>query len=666
MKKRSEGFFGLHFDFHAGADCTEVGKTVTNKMIREIIETLHPDYIQCDCKGHAGYSSYQTKAGNPAPGFINAKDPFRDQLKIWREVTKEYDIPLVMHYSGVWDARALEIHPEWGAVNADGSVNKNMASTFKGYADGLLIPQLIELANIYGVDAVWVDGECWATVPDFDEKILLLFEKESGMKLTKNSGGNYDKQSKEYRGFLDFCRNQFFKYLAHYTDEVHGKTENFEIASNWAFSSHIPRPVCVNVDFLSGDFSSLDSYNSARFEGRVLCEQNKPWDLMAWGFYYDFSSNGVHSVKSVGALCREAAGVIPLGGGFQVYNTQNRDGSVRLWEVRELKNITGFLRDREPFLRNSKPFSNIGILYSDYDMKNKSDSLFYPGGNETVKGAVRLVLDSAHTCGILMDHMLTDEYLKAKNIIILPEIKYMNAEIKDALLKFTESGGNMIISGHECCKLFEDVLGDTAISDECRNGPVYIYDDPRYISQYARISKTVSTGTDCEILRKCGNIACGIDDPTELNTEIKPVITKTKYGKGNMIAVYYNLFEIYCNAPDFYIRNMMCDMIDSLDNNQFIEYKGQKFVDIVTAEKDGKLLINLTNTSGIYSELRLRAYDEIQPLANIEITAKLEKEPANVLLQPGNIIPNFTYDSQTQKLTVNIDALHIHSVIVIE
>ena len=40
MKKRSEGFFGLHFDFHAGADCTEIGKTVTEEMIKEIIETL--------------------------------------------------------------------------------------------------------------------------------------------------------------------------------------------------------------------------------------------------------------------------------------------------------------------------------------------------------------------------------------------------------------------------------------------------------------------------------------------------------------------------------------------------------------------------------------------------------------------------------------------------
>ena len=636
MKKRSEGFFGLHFDFHAGSDCTEVGKNVTDEMIREIIETLNPDYIQCDCKGHAGYSSYQTKVGNPAPGFV------KDQLKIWREVTKEFGIPLVMHYSGVWDNRALELHPEWGIINEDGSLNNSITSTFKGYADGLLIPQLVELANDYGVDAVWVDGECWATLPDFDEKIIALYEKESGMKLTKNDEGKYDRQSKEYRGFLDFCRNQFFKYLAHYTDEVHSKAPNFEIASNWAYTSHIPQPVGVNVDYLSGDFTSNDSYNSARFEARVLSGQKTPWDLMAWGFYHDFSQSSVFSVKSVGALCREAAAVISLGGGFQIYNTQNRDGSVRMWEVRELKDISKFMRDREPFLKGSKPFSNIGVLYSDYDMRNKSDTLFYPWQwKEAVNGAVRMILDSANSCNILMDHMLVEEHLKDKNIIVIPEIKYISEEIKSALLKFTENGGSIILSGHECCKLFGDVLDGVKISDESKTRKISIPHKTRYINQYARVSDTV-------------------------NGNSETYITKTNYGNGNIVAIFYNIFELYNSAPDFYVRNMVSEIIDELDGDKFIEYKGQKFIDIAPAKKDGKLLINLTNTSGIYGEIRLRAYDEIQLLTNIEISVKTEKEPKSVKLQPENIIPEHNYDPQTKKLTVKIDNLHIHTIIVIE
>ena len=142
MKKRSEGFFGLHFDFHASTDCTQIGKTVTEEMIRDVIETLHPDFIQCDCKGHPGYSSYPTKVGNPAPGI------FSDQLKVWRKVTKEYGIPLVMHYSGVWDEQALVHHPEWAVTNEDGSKSTKMTSTLPSMPSRMAAPVPLAMTRI--------------------------------------------------------------------------------------------------------------------------------------------------------------------------------------------------------------------------------------------------------------------------------------------------------------------------------------------------------------------------------------------------------------------------------------------------------------------------------------------------------------------------------------
>ena len=79
--RREDSFLGIHFDFHAGQDCKEVGKNVTPKMIEHIIDEVKPDCIQCYCRGHRGFSSYPTKVGNAAPGFV------KDQLRIWREVT---------------------------------------------------------------------------------------------------------------------------------------------------------------------------------------------------------------------------------------------------------------------------------------------------------------------------------------------------------------------------------------------------------------------------------------------------------------------------------------------------------------------------------------------------------------------------------------------------
>ena len=78
--KRSAAFLGIHFDFHAGMDCTEVGKALTRRMRREMLEAVKPDYVQCDCKEHPGIASYPTKVGTPAKGFV--RDPLK--LKIPR------------------------------------------------------------------------------------------------------------------------------------------------------------------------------------------------------------------------------------------------------------------------------------------------------------------------------------------------------------------------------------------------------------------------------------------------------------------------------------------------------------------------------------------------------------------------------------------------------
>ena len=64
MKKRKESFWGLHFDFHATPKDGIQGKNLKEEDIRKICHLLKPDFIQIDCKGHPGYTSYPSKLGN--------------------------------------------------------------------------------------------------------------------------------------------------------------------------------------------------------------------------------------------------------------------------------------------------------------------------------------------------------------------------------------------------------------------------------------------------------------------------------------------------------------------------------------------------------------------------------------------------------------------------
>ena len=79
--KRADCFFGVHFDLHASEDITDAGKTLTPEMVDTFLTKVKPDFIQIDCKGHPGISSYPTKVGFHFKGF--EKDP----LKLFREIT---------------------------------------------------------------------------------------------------------------------------------------------------------------------------------------------------------------------------------------------------------------------------------------------------------------------------------------------------------------------------------------------------------------------------------------------------------------------------------------------------------------------------------------------------------------------------------------------------
>ena len=265
-KRRQDSFFGMHFDFHAGRDQTGIGANCDPELIGRMLEAVQPDYVQCDTKGHAGASSYPTRVGNQAKG-IDA-----DILRMWREETEKRRIALYAHYSGIWDNLALERHPDWAACGADGEPSKEKTSVFGPYADELLIPQLIEIANVYGLDGAWVDGECWAQIVDYSPTAQRAYEAEFHRKPPKEGEAGYDE-------YLAFNREGFRRYLTHYITAVKQAAPHFQIASNWLYTSFVPEEKTIPVDFISGDYSPSDSVNTARFEAYCLINQPQPWDL---------------------------------------------------------------------------------------------------------------------------------------------------------------------------------------------------------------------------------------------------------------------------------------------------------------------------------------------------------------------------------------------------
>ncbi len=454
MVSRKNAFFGIHFDLHAGARDTELGADLTEAMIERLLDRVKPDYVQQDCKGHPGYTSYPTKVGWASPGIQ------KDALALWRKVTKAHGVGLFIHYSGVIDQVAVQHHPEWAALSPSGEVYDNGAtSTFGAYVDDLLIPQLKEVFHAYDLDGAWIDGECWGTLPDYSSRAMAAWKDATGFDTAP-----YSPDQAHWREWLEFNRSQFERYLTHYLDALHADKPGVEITSNWMYTGFAPRPVKAPIDFISGDYSALDSVNTARFEARYISNAQMPWDLMAWGFSWTGGPQGgrQRAFKPAIQLQQEASIVLSQGGGFQVYYQPTRAG----WFDDSLTEVVGqlsdFCRARQAVSHKTASVPQVALLLSSYAFYDKTNGVFraWEGEHNALHGVLHALLESGYSVDVLAEHQIAD-ILAHYPVVILPEVHILEPSFRQALLDYVAAGGNLVCIGAETAQLFAAELGVT-------------------------------------------------------------------------------------------------------------------------------------------------------------------------------------------------------------
>ncbi|UCH62017.1 MAG: hypothetical protein JSU77_09420 [Fidelibacterota bacterium] len=645
--RRSESFLGIHFDFHADDDCDSIGNNVDRAMVEYIIDKVQPDYIQTDSKGHRGLTSYPTEVGNRAPGFV------RDPLKIWRAVTAERGVALYLHHSGVWDAEAVKQYPEWARINEEGKADDRLTSVFGPYVDQLLIPQLKEIRSVYQVDGVWIDGECWATERDYSEKVIKAFREQTGIQeIPKKPDDPY------WFEFSEFCRAGFRHYLDHYVSAMHQHSPGFQIASNWAYSSMMPEPVDIGVDFISGDYSAMNSVNSARFEGRCMVHQGKPWDLMAWSFTW---TDQLFSTKSVPQLKQEAAMVLSLGGGFQAYFPQRRDGSIRRWQMDLMGEVAKFCRARQKTCHRAEPVPQIGLIYSQTAFYRRNRKLFAAWSEELVglRGILQSLLESQNVVDIVMEHHPMDR-MSAYPLLIYPEWEYVDPDLKADLLDYVRKGGNLLVIGPKAAANFVPELDVKFIGQpvEMLNGLEY----NGWLGGVKSLFQKVALGKQAKPIGKVYN-----RDPLNTNDisgPYEPAGSIRKYGEGKIAAIYLNLGERYRNAATSVSRDFLSSIVRELFPQPLVEVIGSQYVDVTANRKDGKLAINLVNTSGPHANEKVYVFDEISSVGPLDVFIRTKKKPRRISLEPGGRAIDYRYSDG--KISLTLPSLDIHEIIVVE
>ncbi len=624
-------FVGLHFDFHAKQTDTGIGRTFSKETADAFLKQVKPDYIQIDCKGDQGYTSYPTKMGNAAPKIS------KDLMKLWREVTQENGVELYAHYSGLRELAALTKHPDWAVTNFD-KTKGDIISVESNYYDELFIPQLKELALDYKINGVWIDGDCWAARLDYSPAMIRKYQNAFHSQDIPQKQGD-----KNYGQWISFNRSEYKKDFNHYVNALHAVQPDFKMINNWAFSEYMPEKVDVNVDFLSGDIRGNSPYDAA-FEGRSFAAKGKPWDIMTWTIWYPHNKQ---AVKSYDHIVQEASIVLALGGGFSTYWKQYADGSLPYKYNSLMADIIKFCRQREDYCFRGNIVPQVGLLLTDEIWKRQLNTghLYSEVGTDRAKEMLQILQEAGYSTDFVASYDM-DKNLSSYPVIVLPGWGLLDDATLKKLNTYVINGGNLLVAGANAVRQFADFCQIPLTGNLRKNQQVKL-----------TLNATAALNTDVSIPqsnngKKVGSITDGAGNAF-------PAATVVKVGKGNVCLVYFDVKDYYSSGHIAIVQNVIKQGLRQLFPNPVATVQDAPMVQQLVTRKNGHLFIHLINMSGEQS-----LYETIPPVQSFKLIVNTGKRPSSVLLQPGNNNLNFAY--KNNKLTIDIPGFQFYSIVQID
>lgn len=663
-------FFGIHYDLHANANDTNLGAEITHEHLREMLLRVQPDWIQVDCKGHAGYTSWPTEVGSTSPGVV------KDGLRIHRDVATALGIKLGMHYSGVWDSRAIELHPEWARLNEQGEADSAMTCRMSRYDDELMIPQMLELIDKYDVDGFWVDGENWASKPCWCERCQAEFTRR-----TEISTIPMHRNDPAWEQWLAFHHDLFEEHVAHYAHAVHARKADCMICSNWMYTVRQPDPVRVPVDYLSGDYTWAWGAERAAIEGRLLDSRSRQisWDLMAWGFTKTgpMRVDPPWTMKTALHLCQEVAEVVALGGAIMIYGKPQRSGWLTGWHQDLLGEVAEFCRARQPFCFRSETVPQAAVFHGSshlyawhaehYDSTNNpfGSPLFnYGEAIQPVEGALHALLETHRSTD-----MLTEESALARmadyKLVVVPEQMRLDEQVVRALEDYAQAGGHVLISGAHLSRNFADLVGADADGALIEKSP----SDSWGTVQLAVGERTIGVSGPWQAVRpREGTEAWGyrlLEQEPQKDAIHQVVVTRRAVGQGSIVAVHGPIFRDYQRGHYPPLRRFVKDLVDRMEIQWAMSVEAPARLEVILRRKDGRLMVNLLNRGAgeMLSPNRV-IVEELPPIIDVTLSLLSAQKPASIRLEPGGAPLDWTYKNGIVLITVPCVA--IHDIVVVE
>jgi len=549
----------------------------------------------------------------------------------------------------VWDTRAVQLHPDWAHVDAEGKPSPNNTCPLSPYTEELLIPQLLEVVEKYQIDGMWIDGENWASRPCYCDRCKKEFTKRTGIATvpTKRDDADWDR-------WLAFQRDLFVEHVTRYANAVHAKNPKVMVCSNWMYSVRQPDAVVAPVDYLSGDFDPSFGAERACAESRFIAGRGKPWDLMAWAFLNTGGQGW--TMKTVPHLCQEVSEVLAQGGAVFIYNTPQRSGRLTAWHQDLLAQVAAFCRKRQEYCHKTETIPQVAILHSQSFYYKHNDPLFnFAQANQPMEGALHAVLENGYSADILNEEAFI-ERIGEYPIAVVPEQEGLPKPVVAALRAYVKAGGRLLLSGANVAQEYPDLAGVKAV--EGQEGAGWVPADNGCVTVAGPWQRVKLAGA-AELAPLLNQ-----QEPT-LNQAGTPAATINHIGKGVVVAIHGPVFRDYHASHYPRLRRFLGDTLNALDTPGAIRMLGPWWIEMSARTKDGRTLLQFVNRScSGYTAPNRHTVEDVPNTGPFTVVVPRAEKPVRCYMAPDETGVEWTWKDGV--LTVSVSGLQIHNVLVIE
>jgi len=668
--------FGVHYDMHVSVEDRHIGEKLSVEDLVLNLKEMKCDWAQTDCKGHPGVTGWRSRV----PHATVNEHIHKDMMEAWRAATHRLKLPLHCHYSGIIDHAAGELHPEWRVVQGPWvkkAPEMHRMCPRSAYVDELLIPQLLELIDRYGVDGFWVDGDLWGVDPCYCPQCRAAFAENTGI-----AEPPVETTEAHWPAWMKFHRESFDAYVTKYCDAVHRHKPGVKVCSNWIQTFGDPGEPTAPTDWISGDNTWVFGMDSSRCEARFISTRGKPWDLMLWNFYCTGGFANLETqpwvVKPAQMLMQEAAVSLALGGHVQVYEATQyvRDGRLIPWRSRRIGEVAEFVKARRKVCGQTETIPQVAVLHSEHHYRSVVGRNLH-AGNDTagVRGAVFSLLEKSYGVDVLDEWALRPR-LSDFPAVVVPEQWNLSGEMAGKLKDYVEAGGGLLVSGAQVFAKFGAAFlgadGDGLVDVDGGETPSEGF--PSKTSHWC-----VSGGADVgpvwsrqiRLLEPSGGKAlcffCRTPFPDSDLTPY-PAAVVHQVGKGCVVYVPFDVFKYFHANRYPFVREFIAQAMEALKIDWAIRASAPVAVDVVLRRRAKERIVHFIHRgSGIPNLPQSGAIDEVFPVGPVAVKMALERRPKEVALEGGKMAWKFKAGEGKApgRLTVEIPRVRLHEALVV-